>query len=137
MAAVRSPYYDVTALVMSALSRLRVRFLPRVFYSASRLSQDLAPCPPPRLHRRHRICSAWKAEGAGTGSTRGCRSCRTMSATAQSLQFGDVRALVQACEILQLGQQSTTRSNPLEDLDLSKMSDEELVSLYQTMAKQP
>jgi len=59
-----------------------------------------------------------------------------MSATAQSLQFGDVRALVQACEILQLGQQSTTR-NPLEDLDLSKMSDEELVSLYQTMAKQP
>ena len=44
---------------------------------------------------------------------------------------------MQACEILQLGQQSTTRSNPLEGLDLSKMSDEELICLYQTMATQP
>jgi hypothetical protein len=48
-----------------------------------------------------------------------------------------LRDLVQACEILQVGQQSSTRSNPLEGLDLSKMSDEELICLYQTIAKQP
>jgi hypothetical protein len=48
-----------------------------------------------------------------------------------------LRDLVQACEILQLGQQSSTRSDPLEGLDLSKMSVEELICLYQTIAKQP